>query len=68
MATFDLTITYPDGQGARILDALKTHYGAATNAEAIEAFRKETTVRLRQIVMHVERKAATSVIAEVDAT
>ena len=26
MATFNLVVTYPDGQGARIMAALKTHW------------------------------------------
>ena len=66
MATFNLTINYPDGQAARIAAALQSHYGVTTNAAAIEAFRKEVVSRLRIIVAHEERKSAVSTVVEVD--
>lgn len=65
MAVFNLAINYPDGEGARIMTALKSHYGVATNAEAIEMFRKlEVVARVRTIVLHEERKAALATVAE----
>lgn len=68
MATFNLVITYPDGQGPRIIDALKAHYSVATNAEAQEAFRLQVTQLLKTIVLHEERKAATAPLTPPDAT
>jgi hypothetical protein len=58
MAVFNLAINYPDGEGTRIMTAMKAHYGVGTNAEAIEAFRRETALRIRTIVLHEERKSA----------
>lgn len=58
MATFTQTITYPDTEQTRILTALKSFYGVATNAEALEAFRVETAQRVKTIVRHEERKNA----------
>lgn len=63
MATFNLVLTYPDGQQARILAAVKD--AAATpvsptpsNAEAIEWFRQLVTRNLKTLVVEYERKAA----------
>jgi hypothetical protein len=69
MATRNITITYPDGQGARIVAALKTHYGPITegeppvqrertNAEAFAAFEASVKNSLRHIVRSVEQEAA----------
>lgn len=67
MATFNLTITYPDGEGPRILAALKAHYTTQdengnpvvpNNAEAIEAFRQSTMKALKDVVLRAEREAA----------
>lgn len=60
MATFNLAITYPDGEGPRILTALKAHYNNPdmTNAEAIEAFRQSVRNSLRDIVFRQEQDAA----------
>lgn len=69
MATFDLLITYPDGEQVRILTALKAQYYGTitdalgnpvvlTNAQAIEAFRKEVMQRLKDIVFSQENKNA----------
>lgn len=54
MATFNLTITYPDGQGTRIMNALKAEYGVTTNAAAIDKLREEVTGKIKNIVLHVE--------------
>ena len=62
MGTFNLAINYPDGEAGRIMTALKSHYGVSTNAEAIEAFRKETASRVRNIVLHEERFAAEATV------
>ena len=66
MAVFNLTINYPDGQGARITTALRDHYGVATNNEAIEAFRKEVCSKLRNIVLHEERNDALATVTQID--
>lgn len=58
MASFNLLITYPDGEGPRIIAALKNRYGVTTQAEAIEAFRKGVVLSLREIVLMEERDAA----------
>lgn len=68
MAVFNLAITYPDGEGTRILTALKSHYSVATNAEAIEAFRKQVAERVRTIVLHEEQKSATSTVVPTNPT
>ena len=62
MATFNLAINYPDGEGARIMAAAKKHYGVGTNAEAIEAFRKEVCSKLRDIVLQEERSDALATV------
>jgi hypothetical protein len=54
VAVFNLTITYPDGEGTRIMTALKAHFGVATNAEAIEAFRKSVARNIKTIVYKQE--------------
>ena len=68
MATFDVTITYPDNAQGRILAALKTHYGQVddgqggmrdrTNAEAINAFRDSCRNSLRHLVLRSEVETA----------
>lgn len=55
MATFNLVITYPDGDGPRVMTAMKGYYNVATNAEAIEAFRKDVTFLAKNIVKKQER-------------
>lgn len=64
MASFNLQINYPDGEGPRIIAALRARFGAATQAEAIEAFRKSTAAALRDIVLMEEREAAVKAAAE----
>lgn len=74
MATRNITITYPDGAAARVLAALKTHYGQITvpgatpqdpvtyrdrtNAEAFAAFEASVKDSLRHIVRTAEKQAA----------
>lgn len=58
MAVFNLAINYPDAQGVRIMAALRTHYGAATNAAALEQLRLSVAASVRDIVLKVERDAA----------
>lgn len=55
MATFNLVLTYPDGDGPRVMSAMKGYYNVTTNAEAIEAFRKDVAFLARQIVKNYER-------------
>jgi len=79
MATRNVTITYPDGDGPRVLAALKAHYGQIldngvmrdrTNAEALAAFDASVKLSLRHIVQKYERetaaKAASDAIQEVN--
>lgn len=61
-ATFNLTVTYPDAQQARIMAALKVHWTVngivPTNAEVIEKLRLALRDNVRDIVLRVEREAA----------
>lgn len=54
MATFTLEIQYPDAQGPRILDALRSTYNAST-AQAVEAFRQSVRSQLQLLVLQHER-------------
>jgi hypothetical protein len=70
MATHTLTVVYPDGDGPRIITALKSHYGQIEDPEDSGIFRDMTTgesldrfdasIRqaLRHIVLKEERQAA----------
>ena len=80
MATFNLIITYPDAQGTRIMDALKKHWTTKvngvdvvpTNAQVIEKLRLAVAANVKDIVLRVERDAATTTahagVTPVDAT
>jgi hypothetical protein len=81
MATFNLVVTYPDGQATRILSALKTYWTTTdvngdpvvpTNAQAIEKLRQVVIANVKDIVFRVERdaavKAAADAITVVDAS
>lgn len=67
MATFNLVITYPDGQATRIMDALKIHWTVdgvvPTNAQAIEKLRLAVVANVKDIVYRVERDAAVAAAA-----
>lgn len=68
MATFNLTLTYPDGQGPRILAALKARAATEespdpTNQQAIEWFRAATISALKDVVLKHERDAAVAAAA-----
>jgi hypothetical protein len=68
MATFNLAVTYPDGQQTRILNALKARatteaVPAPTNAQAIEWFRQAVLASLRDVVLMHERNAAITAAA-----
>lgn len=61
MATFNLAITYPDGQASRIAAALKADFpnddgSEPTTAQALERFREETRRQLRNRVLRHERR------------
>jgi hypothetical protein len=73
MATFNLEITYPDAQGARIMTALKTYWTTQdeqgndvvpTNAQAIEKLRQAVVANVKDIVFRVERDAAVKAAAD----
>lgn len=68
MATFNLTITYPDGQGAKIIAALKARYSVTTNAEAIEKYRLECARLLIDIVHDREFQTALNGLTPVSVT
>lgn len=68
MATQTITLTYPDGQGARIMAALKDsaisrEIPSPTNAEALTWFAAGVKNRLRDIVMAYEHKNAVAAAA-----
>jgi hypothetical protein len=72
MATFNLTITYPDAQQTRILAAMKATYASngtpnPTNAQAIEALRLEVAQRVKNIVQGYEQQQAAAAVVPVDA-
>lgn len=77
MATFNLTLTYPDGQQTRILNALKARAATEesptpTNQEAIAWFRAATINALKDVVLMHEREAAIATavagVSEADVT
>jgi hypothetical protein len=76
MATFNLVVTYPDGDGTRIMNALKTYWTVdgvvPTNAQAIEKLRLAVVANVKDIVFRVERdaaiKAAADAVTQVGAT
>lgn len=68
MAAFNLALTYPDGQGPRILAALKAKAVTddvpnPTNAQAIEWFRKAVIASLKDVVLTYERDAVIAAAA-----
>jgi|WetSurMetagenome_2_1015567.scaffolds.fasta_scaffold791055_3 hypothetical protein len=78
--TFNLTITYPDAQQTRILNAMKTYWTTTspttgqpvvpTTAEVIEKLRLSVVSAVKDTVLRTERdaaaKAATDPIVPVD--
>lgn len=67
MGTFNLAITYPDNQQARILNALKAHWTTLdaegnpvvpTTPQVVEHLRQAVVRSVRDIVRKVERDAA----------
>jgi hypothetical protein len=45
------TLTVPDAQGTRILDAYKAKFGTTTNAETATAFKKWLAGEVRAVVV-----------------
>ena len=67
MGVFNLAINYPDNQGTRIMNALKTHWTTQdesgedvvpSNAQAVEKLRQAVANSIRDIVLRVERDSA----------
>lgn len=67
MASFNLLITYPDGEGPRIVAALRKRYTelqpdgsvtVPTQGQVIELFRQSVLGSLRDIVLSTERDSA----------
>jgi hypothetical protein len=67
MATFNLVVNYPDGEGPRILAALKTHWTVdgvvPTTAQVIEKLRLVVAQNIIDITLRVERDAAIAAAA-----
>lgn len=73
MATFNLTLTFPDAQQARVLAALKTAWpnpdgSVATNAQIVERLRQEVIGIVRGTVRNIEANAAASAVVPPDVT
>ncbi len=74
MATFNLVITYPDAEQARIIAALKDHYFGTTpnpvptNGQAVEALRLDVARRIKDMVREREYRAAADAIVPVSPT
>lgn len=75
MATQNIPITYPDGQGPRIMAALKAASGGGaemTNAQALAWLALGVRTRVRDIVLAYEREqavaAASAGVTPVDVT
>ena len=77
MATYDITLTYPDGSASRVTDALKANYQVEgepplTNQEALDLFTAGVKRALKDIVLRHERNAARATadagVVEVDVT
>jgi hypothetical protein len=81
MAVFNLAVTYPDAQQARILTALKAHWTTKdaqgvdvvpTTQQVVEKLRLVVVANIKDIVFTQERdaavKAAAAGIVVVDAT
>lgn len=69
MATHNVVITYPDGQQARILTALKAAAAnedtpAPTNAQALEWFANTVRASMRDVVLRYERELAVKAAAD----
>lgn len=54
MATNLPTLSLPDLQAARVLEAYKAKYGTATQAETVRAFRKWLAGEVRAVVIAYE--------------
>lgn len=68
MATQTITLTYPDGQGTRIMAALKAAAATEaiptpTNAQALAWFTGTVKASLRDVVLRYERDAAVAAAA-----
>ena len=73
MATQNITLTYPDGEQARILAALKAAAATAavpapTNAQALAWFTATVQSSLRDVVLRFERDAAVAAVVVVPVT
>jgi hypothetical protein len=71
-ATLTFVITVPDAQQTRAMTALRTHYTTTdangnpvvpTQAQAIASFRQAVAAAFKDIVLRVERDAATAAAA-----
>lgn len=80
MASHNITVTYPDGQGARIMAALKAAATGTlpknpdgsdpvpTNAQALAWFTSCVKANLRDIVLRYEREQAIKAVTAPDVT
>ncbi len=67
MATFNLTVSFPDGQQTRVLNALKTHWTEngviPTSPQVLEKLRLVVASNIKDIVQRVEYQAAVTAIS-----
>ncbi len=69
MATFNLTITYPDGAaGSALINALKAYHGVTTNPQVVEALRQVVISHVRGVKQSVDQQAAIAAIPAPDVT
>ena len=69
MASHNITVTYPDGQGTRIMAALKDAAKTEdvpnpTNAQALAWFTGTVKHSLRDVVLRYEREVAVKTAAD----
>jgi len=73
MATFNLTLTFPDAQQARVLAGLKAAWpnpdgSVPTNPQITERLRQEVKDLVRNTVGSVEARAAAKAVVPPDVT
>ncbi len=73
MATFSLTITYPDANATEVLNVLKAHFATngtpnPTNAQVRTALEKQTAEFVKGLVFAARQKAAAAAVVPVEIT
>ncbi len=63
MATFNLTITYPDGAaGTALIDVRKAYHGVTTNPQVVEALRQVVISHVRGVKQAADQQSAIAAI------